>query len=449
MTDDDEPIETPSHHATQNVSVEPSQSVQAFALTVLSGPDAGHRFASTGSTLTLGTHRSVGAVLTDPTVSRFHAEIDVASGRPRIRDLESRNGTSVDGVAVELAFLRDAATLSVGRTLLRFDVGHARIDVPASRSDAFALLRGRSLAMRRVFEILARTAPTDATMLLLGETGTGKEAVAESVHRESRRAKKPFVVVDCGAIPAGLLESELFGHEKGAFTNASGTRHGILETANGGTVFLDEIGELGADLQPKLLRALEKREIRRVGANDYQPIDVRVIAATHRDLRAEVNARRFRSDLYYRLAVVEVRLPPLRERREDIPLLVDHFLEAQTADVEAASEGALRYVRSAAFAASVASHQWPGNVRELRNYLERTLALFGLPDTPTTPTQDADAELPLKEARDACVRRFEREYLESILARHDGNVTAAARAAGVDRAHFYRLLWRYDLRERT
>src|SRR5262249_14454944 len=242
-------------------------------------------------------------------------------------------------------------------------------EVPLSQEDRFGLLVGRSVAMRAAFAVLERAAPSDATILLEGDTGTGKEAAAESIHRASSRKNGPFIVVDCGAIPAELLERRLSGHDRGAFTGAVAPRGGAFEAAHGGTLFLDGVGELAPDLQPKLLRALERREIKRVGSSRYLPVDLRVVAATNRNLCAEVNARRFRSDLYYRLAVVVVRLPPLRERPEDLTLIVDHLLEGLGAR-ERPEAAALR---SPAFLTELARHHWPGNARELRNYLERCL----------------------------------------------------------------------------
>jgi len=300
--------------------------------------------------------------------------------------------------------------------------------------------------MRAVFSLLERAAASDATVLLEGETGTGKEAAAESIHRESARRDGPFVVVDCGAIPPDLVESELFGHDQGAFTGAITSREGAFEAASGGTIFLDEIGELGPEMQPKLLRALERREVKRVGSNRYEPVDVRVVAATNRNLRAEVNARKFRSDLYYRLAVLEIRLPPLRERTADLQLLVEHVLTnlRATERPEAAS------LRTQRFLTDLARHSWPGNIRELRNYVERCLALHE--QTPLTPAAEdpgppvIDENEPFRVARERWTRTFERRYLERILRSQRDNVTAAARAAGVDRISFYRLLWRHGLR---
>jgi transcriptional regulator with GAF, ATPase, and Fis domain len=436
--DDDDPFRT-------DAMQEPDGDVvQSFALTVIDGPDAGMQKTSAGI-VTVGTHESSGLTLQDATVSRFHCEIAITDGRARVRDLGSLNGTVVDGVGVVEAFLRDGATITLGRTRLRFDIAPDRVRVATAREERFGGMIGRSVAMRRVFAVLKHAAASDATVLIGGETGTGKEAAAEALHRESARAERPFMVVDCASIPHDLLESELFGHEKGAFTGAVSAREGVFEAAHGGTVFLDEIGELGPDLQPKLLRVLERRELKRVGSNQRVQVDVRVVAATNRDLRSEVNARRFRSDLYYRLAVIEVTLPPLRSRADDLPLLVDHFLGS----IGASDSPAARVVRSPAFLAGLAQHTWPGNVRELRNYVERAVALHALEPhegEPATGTDPVGLDRPLKEAREEWVARFERIYLEAILERHEGNVTAAARAAGMDRVHFYRLLWRHKLR---
>ena len=319
---------------------------------------------------------------------------------------------------------------------------------------SFRGMVGRSAPMRSLFALLARAAKTDATVLLEGETGTGKEASADAIHAQSRRAQGPFIVIDCGAIPPNLLESELFGYEKGSFTGAVTARAGAFEAASGGTIFLDEIGELTIDLQPKILRAIERRQVKRIGSSISTGVDVRVIAATNRSLKAEVAANRFRSDLYYRLAVIQVRLPPLRERLTDLPYLIDDFLQKAGAADSPEAEG----LKAPEFLANVTRYRWPGNVRQLRNYLERCLALADSKTPPgadtappakldVAPTEEAiDVNQPLRMAREACVARFEHRYLEALLAHHGNNVSVAARAAGVDRIHFYRLLWKYGLR---
>jgi two-component system, NtrC family, response regulator GlrR len=317
--------------------------------------------------------------------------------------------------------------------------------------ERFGRMVGQSQPMRAVFETLERAAVSDATVLLEGETGTGKEISAEALHRGSRRRDKPFLVVDCGAIPPQLLESELFGHERGSFTGAVTSRQGVFEAASGGTVFLDEIGELSIDLQPKLLRVLERREVRRIGTNQHVPVNVRVVAATNRGLREQVSLRKFRSDLFYRLAVVEIRLPPLRERIADLPLLVEYITQSMgTLDVETKN-----IIHSPEFLARLARHDWPGNIRELRNHLERCVALreFTPPQPSTasgmaTPESAVGIGRPLREARDEWVNSFEKRYLEELLRVNDNRVSVAARSAGVDRIYFYRLLWKHGLRTR-
>jgi two-component system, NtrC family, response regulator GlrR len=348
----------------------------------------------------------------------------------------------------------------------------------------FGGLVGSSDKMQQLFDMLRRAAHCDATVLIQGETGTGKEVSAHSIHAESRRGDGPFIVVDCGAIPGQLLESELFGYEKGAFTGATGSRMGAFEAAHGGTVFLDEIGELGLDLQPKILRVLESRKIKRVGSNNYVPVDVRVVAATNRDLRDEVAAKRFRSDLYYRLAVLHIQLPALRERKSDLPQLVSAILSQLNVRDSAVTATLL----SNEFIETLAGYRWPGNVRQLRNYVERRVALGEhvpppgadslsppprakaetpvsmLPVMPVAPSQpvmnvtrgvavDEGAglhlllEQPLKQARQEWNTAFELRYLKALLERHGQNVSAAANAAGVNRVHMYRLLWKHGLRE--
>jgi two-component system response regulator GlrR len=334
--------------------------------------------------------------------------------------------------------------LTLGGTQLRFQLSTGALRRPISDRDRFGRMVGRSGAMRAVFALLEQAASSDATVLIEGETGTGKEATAEAIHRESERRDGPFIVVDCGAIPPQLLESELFGHERGSFTGAVTSRRGAFQAANGGTIFLDEIGELALDLQPKLLRALERREVKPVGATHYTPIDVRVLAATNRNLREEVTARRFRSDLYYRVAVLRVRLPPLRERHEDLGPLIEHMLET----MGAAARPQAQALRTEAFMKEVLRHKWPGNVRELRNYLERCM-LFEEP-VPLTESQVGAPVAALggtfSEARQRALDAFERTYLQQLLAKHAGKVSAAAPEAGVDRVYLYRLLRKHQLK---
>ena len=418
-------------------------SVRRFALAG-AGTAAGIAWESQGTTCAIGSHESNDIVIADPAVSRFHCELRVLGSAIRVHDMESTNGTLLDGVPVVIGIVRDGSVLQLGRASLRVAFGAASNRIATSTRSEFGSLVGTSWAMRACFAMLERAAASDATVLLEGESGTGKEGAATALHAASRRASRPFIVIDCGAVPAGLLESELFGHEKGAFTGASERRTGAFEAAHGGTVFLDEIGELPAELQPKLLRVLEQREVRRVGANTPTPIDVRIVAATNRDLRAEVNAARFRADLYYRLAVVRIGLPPLRQRPEDLPILVDRIV----ATLGLADDVAAR-LRAPAFVASLTRGAWPGNVRELRNYLERCAVLDDL--AAVTLGSDAaagggvDVAQPFAEARDLVLAEFERRYVEQLLRVHRGNVSAAARASGIDRTYLHRLMRRHGL----
>jgi len=393
--------------------------------------------------LVIGADPRADLVIADPAMSKFHCEIRIANGAATLRDLGSRNGTLVDHVRVIEAPLRDGANLQLGRTLVRFDLGTRDVELALSSRTRFGRLVGASVAMRAAFAQLEAMAASTSTVLLQGESGTGKELAAEALHTESARRDGPFIVVDCGAIPANLLEVELFGHEPGAFTGATTRRIGAFEAASGGTLLLDELGELALELQPKLLRALDRHEIQRIGSTTRIATDVRVIAATNRNLREEVNAHRFRSDLYYRLAVVPITLPPLRERSEDLPSLI----EALLADLGAQGSPATAALRSGELIPELLHHAWPGNVRELRNYLEAALVRQELGHPHGGNSSPAiDVTLPLRVVRERWLRDLERRYLEQLLAAHGNNVSAAARAAGVDRVHLHRLLGRAGLR---
>lgn len=420
-------------------------STRAIDLVVIAGPDQGKRVRVEGSAR-IGTNRGSELCLTDRTVSRIHCEIAVRPSALTLRDDGSTNGTFVDGRRVRDIDLTEGSVVRVGETSVRVEAAHSPSSTAISTGDRFGELVGASAEMRRLYSILERVCQTEATVLILGETGTGKEVVARSIHEASSRAREPFVTLDCGAIPESLIESELFGHVRGSFTGATSDRRGVFEEANGGTLFIDEIGELPLLMQPKLLRALEARRIRRVGANAYVPIRVRVIAATHRSLYQSVNQGTFRDDLYYRLAVVEVEVPPLRSRTEDIPLLAAHFLEQLTG---------VPTTPSAEMLSGLAGRSWPGNVRELRNVIERSLSL-GWPATEATlrapPRRDGPAnasiptDLPLKEARLAWVEQFETVYVRALLDRTQGNVTRAAAMAGVNRRFLQRMMARLGIR---
>ncbi len=425
----------------------PKGAVRRFCLTVVEGPTRGAAWQSTGDRCSIGSHHRNDLIVEDPTVSRFHCEIVVDESGVRVRDLKSRNGTVLDGVVVLEAFLRVGSLLRLGKTVIRFELGMETNRLPLSEETSFGSLNGVSPAMRATFAMLARAADSDATVLLEGETGTGKSQAAHSIHRESARREAPFVIVDCGAIHGNLLESELFGHEKGSFTGATDRRVGAFEEASGGTLFLDEIGELPIDLQPKLLRALEAREVRRVGSNTYRPVNVRVIAATNRDLRADVNVARFRADLYFRLAVITIGMPPLRRRPEDIPALAEEIVASLRAPKDAADA-----LRSPEFLAQIRNAAWPGNVRELRNYIERCLILRTIEPAPEGGASEAteegfvvDPTASYPAERERALVDFERRYFKALLRLHDGKVARAAGAAGMDRTYLYRLLRRHGI----
>jgi two-component system response regulator GlrR len=410
-----------------------------FRVAAVGGPAI--EATSDSSELTIGSAQGNQLVLTDPTVSRHHCAIRVTARGFQLRDLGSTNGTWIAGHLVEIAYLKPGSQFRVGTVTVRFDRLDDMIREELSSEDRLGDALGASPAMRHVFATVAKLAPADSTVLLEGETGTGKSLVADLIHRQSPRGDGPFVVVDCASIPPTLIESELFGHERGAFTGAQAARAGAFESANGGTIFLDEIGELPLDLQAKLLRALEDRVVKRLGGSRTIQLDVRVVAATNRDLREEVNRGRFRADLYYRLNVVRLRLPPLRERREDIALLVHHFYRSFTADDDG--------VAPAALVAELEQHAWPGNVRELRSAIERAvLAIEPIEPTPGDPGLAAaafDERLSFREAKERAVAGWERAYLGELYARSANNLSRAARAARMDRAHLRELLRRHGL----
>ncbi len=394
----------------------------------------------------IGRSAQADLVIEDEAVSLIHCEVCVEHEQIVLRDLGSCGGTWIAGIRVREVVLNAETHVSVGDAEVSFQViGGEQGEVSLHPENRFGRLIGESKTMRSTFARLARVAARDMTVLLEGESGTGKELAAEAIHESSSRQSGPFVVMDCAAVPRTLIESELFGHERGAYTGALHARPGAFVRAHGGTIFLDEIGELDLALQPRLLGALERREVKPIGSSRAMPIDVRVVAATNRDLRRLVNEGAFREDLYYRLAVACVRLPPLRERPSDIPLLVRQFLsEHSRRDGSNHSFDDLVIKR-------LMQRPWPGNVRELRNTVEQFLA-FGHDeevDLAEAPPQLALTDAPFKVQKAQVVERFEREYLISVLARHGGNITAAASAADLDRVHFLRLLDRHGLRRRS
>jgi two-component system response regulator GlrR len=483
----------------------PEPSVATRSLPRLEWADHGgaNRTVTIERRCVLGSAPHCDVIIVDPTVSRVHAEIEPRDEGVWVRDLNSRNGTFVEGVRVESACVLHGFTIRVGSTEIFVNYQNAEhMAVDAWPSERFGPLVGRSQIMRELFATLARLAPLECCIMINGETGTGKELVARAIHQGSMRASGPFIVVDCAALSESLIEAELFGHTKGAFTGAHQMRIGAIEAADGGTVFLDEIGELPIGMQPKLLRVLESSTVRRIGESKHRNVNVRFLTATHRDLLSMVNRNEFREDLYFRLAVVPVRVPSLRERVEDIELLLEHF-----------SDGSLEWLTPAVLR-MLENRPWRGNVRELRNFVARARAIgptdaisvskdwadarepvtavlprthealkainagapqsprtmpagmpamFSLahgdvprhdpPDEPVVPSSAASSsevdkpsfEQPFRDFREAWIGFGEKAFLRTLLQRHQNNVAAAAKEAGIDRTHMYRLIRKHGI----
>jgi DNA-binding NtrC family response regulator len=412
--------------------------------------------------LLVGTSPECDIVVADARISRRHCELRLTRRGIILRDLGSKNGTFIGEVPIFEVILPPQVSATLGNSRLTVKMGGAPSLIALSPSNRFGDAIGKSVSMRALFAKLKLAAETNETILLFGESGTGKEILAKAIHAHSPRKDGPFVVFDCSSVAPSLIETELFGHAKGAFTSAGNARAGLLEQANGGTLFIDELGELPLELQPKLLRALEARQVRRVGANDWLDFDARVVVATHRNLRTQIAAGAFRQDLYYRLAVVEVHVPALRERKDDIPFLAEAFLAAREpprtlSDLPTHALGLL------------AAHDWPGNVRELRNTVARLVLfpelgqeVFGMEvaanakgsvppaklEAPELTSKGFAAllELPLLAAREAVVEQFDRSYLAVKLREHGGNISQTADAIHVSRQLVHRLIERYGLR---
>jgi transcriptional regulator with GAF, ATPase, and Fis domain len=429
--------------------------VRKTKLLVISGPLQGQEFLITKDVFSMGSGMHNDLQLEDGAISKRHCEITINEEGYRIQDLDSTNGTHVQGIRVTQAYLNPGAELTLGKTRLIFCPMQESQEIPVSTQESFGSVLGKSLAMRRVFHLAETYSASDASVMLTGETGTGKEILAEEIHRHSPRKHKPFIVIDCAALAKELIESELFGHTKGSFTGATGDRAGAFEHADGGTVFLDEVGDLSPDLQPKLLRVLEKREIRRVGSNDIRKINVRIICATNRKMDVEVNEGRFREDLFYRLSVVPIELPPLRRRREDIPMLVRKFI-TQLHGAEAVKE----LVDFDATMDVLKRHEWPGNVRELRNLVDLafysakrpvdlssflSMGQFMRRESEKEMPFPVSADRPFKDVKNELITEFEKKYLQDLLLRNGGNVSKSAREAGIERAYLQRLIKKYDL----
>ena len=457
--------------------------------TLQSVDDPGHEWTFDKEEIRIGSMEDNDVVIGDDTVSRYHCKITQEDNGYVLVDQRSTNGTFINKVRIREAFLKPGSIVSVGQSQLRFNAREEEVEITPSPSDRCAGLIGGNPRMREIYSIIEKIAPTATTVVIDGETGTGKEVVAQAIHSLSPRSRNDLVVFDCGAVPPNLIESELFGHEKGSFTGAVMTRQGLFEQADGGTLFLDELGELPLDLQPKLLRALEQREVRRVGSAKAAKVDVRIIAATNRNLEDEVRAGRFRQDLFYRLSVVRLHLPALHDRTDDIPLLIQHFLETGAFNRKPNAPAVRGVSREALFA--LQAYPWPGNVRELVNVVERAVSfcdhdliqLSDLPDyirsaktpppreiqprraatspmnrdstplvsmnpnapAPTPPDELLAEGVTFKDAKERWVAAFERDYILQLLRRNNGNISHAARAADIDRKYFRKLMKKYDI----
>jgi transcriptional regulator with GAF, ATPase, and Fis domain len=442
--------------------------------------------------VTIGAMDDNDLVLEDETVSRNHCKIFLEGDQYMVADLDSTNGTFVNRVRIREAWLKQDCTVTLGKTELRFMPVDEKLNVIPSDKQRYGEIIGRNAKIREVYSILEKISPTDATVIIEGETGTGKEVVARTIHTQSRRREGPFIVFDCSAVPENLIESELFGHEKGSFTGAFNTRQGVFEMAHGGTVFLDELGELALELQPKLLRVLEQREVKRVGGSRPIKVDVRVVAATNRDLEEEVREQRFREDLFYRLSVVRLLLPPLRERKEDIPLLIKHFLKSGNFNRDRDGGRKVNQIHPQALQRMM-DYEWPGNVRELLNVVERAVSFSetgqiepsDLPDhvggrpmptpaaiamphlpgmgglthghghgdtRPAVKTGQGPAVTPeveyggtFKDAKEKWISSFERDYILHLLRKNNNNISHAARESEIDRKYFRKLMKKYGI----
>ncbi len=420
-------------------------------LVVLEGPDAGKELVVAKEQVTVGRSPVCDLTLTDKAASSQHFSI---------------HATFYGDVRIKEIYLRPGTVFRAGNTVLKFEPTRDVVTIELSERDRFDQVLGQSVPMREIFANLERVAPSELTVLIQGETGTGKEMVAKAIHNHSMRSAKPFVVLDCSAIPRELIESTIFGHEKGSFTGAVSQHKGVFEQAEGGTIFLDEIGELELSLQPKLLRVLENRELKRVGGDRSIAVDCRVVAATNRDLRQMVTEGGFREDLYFRLSVMTILLPPLRSRRDDVPLLLDHFMAR--ANEARAKIGRPPLEVSPEATRALQEREWPGNIRELKNVVDRatslgegpvltrrdfmighmeplTTASSALPPAEGDVVYSVDVDMEFKDAKQELLDRFEAVYLTKLDDRYGGNVSQSAKAAGLTRYHLRELLKKHNV----
>jgi transcriptional regulator with GAF, ATPase, and Fis domain len=423
------------------------------AVVVTRGVDEGRELRVGAESMVIGTTAGCDLVLADPTVSRRHLALTCKGKIVELEDLGSKNGSYYAGARFHRLEVTHGAEIMVGHTHLKVLPDEEVLHPVECGDRRFGTLVGGSPAMRQLFTLIEQIAHSEATVLIEGETGVGKELVAQEIHRRSTRAAGPFEVFDCGSVPSELIESALFGHIKGAFTGATTNRVGVFEQAHGGSLFLDEIGELRLDLQPALLRVLDTGKFSPVGTGDYQEVNVRVIAATHRNLAEQIVHRLFREDLYYRIAVVRLTIPPLRDRPEDIPVLVEYFLQKFGFDRSAVDDASMQ---------QLVEHHWSGNVRELRNVVERAVTFVhegrielkvGEPlrsavspgaGVANIASSSSDRMPSFRQAKAEAIEEFERQYFSELKRRYD-TLTAAADAAEMDRKHLRTLFRRYGL----
>ncbi|MEK7705935.1 MAG: sigma 54-interacting transcriptional regulator [Myxococcota bacterium] len=421
--------------------------VRSLRLEVLDGPDKGRQLRAEAETVGVGTAVDNALALADPTVSRYHAELTRLPDGILVVDQGSTNGTVANGVRIHNATLAPGSEVWFGRSLVRVTDGEDVV-VRLYESSQLAGLHGRTPVMRRLMAQVERAADSDASVLVIGESGTGKELIARALHSLGPRASRPFVTLDCASLTPSLVASELFGHERGAFTGATQTHMGAFERADGGTLLLDEIGDLPTEMQATLLGVLERRRFQRLGGHEERPFAARVIGATHHDLRRDVNAGIFRLDLYYRLAVVTLRVPPLREHSDDVPLLVEHFLRLH------GHAQPIESTFSVATLDALCARPWPGNVRELRNFVGAVLAMGEVPEDDTTlrssgglhePTDQREISLDVsyRDARARSLLEFEARFLDRLMQAAGNNISQAARLAQMDRSHLSELLSRH------
>ncbi|MBI5509444.1 MAG: sigma-54-dependent Fis family transcriptional regulator [Deltaproteobacteria bacterium] len=443
MADKDERTDT----GLTDVLLQSPAQEQGCMVRVAEGADQGAELDLPSGAAVIGTRDDCDLTLTDSAVSGRHLQLEVTSDGIVAVDLGSTNGTFYMETRVERAIVKHGASLRIGRTRLVLLSKEVPIAMKASTRTSYGALVGSSPAIRRLYAVLEQLEAFESSTLILGETGVGKELVAREIHAHSKRARGPFEVCDCGALSPTLIESELFGHTKGAFTGAHADHRGVFERGDRGTVFLDEIGELPAELQPKLLRVLDTHALRRVGGTDTFNVDVRVVAATNRDLGALVKSGKFRQDLFYRLEIITVRVPALRERREDVPLLIEHFLRSL-------GQGDLT-LSPTTVELFATGYDWPGNIRELKNAVERVRTIGALPENldrsgGTTgradgTSVDIDIDGPFQEAKRRLVTAFEHDYLEARIKQSNNNISQAARSSGMERSQFKRLLRKHGL----